>query len=109
MASFMPALQRAAVLRCLLSVTFVLLPAASSFAEPLLSKDLGQLGVPITWIDVPGSNDLFYMAQKTRDGRLCLTPNEAFFPKLGLTAAGNGTVTDIDNLNGGKSFATIEK
>jgi hypothetical protein len=40
--------------------------------------------------------------------RLSLTAKEAFFPSLGLTVAGEGLVTDVDNLNGGKSFATIE-
>lgn len=70
---------------------------------------VGQLGASVSWIGVPGSAELFYMAQRTRDGRLILTPNEAFFPQTGLVANGSGTVKDIDNLNGGKSFATIEK
>ena len=58
----------------------------------------GQLGAPISWIDVPGTKNQFYMAQRSRDGRLLLTPNEAFFPKKGLTASGIGGVKDINNL-----------
>lgn len=69
----------------------------------------GQLGAPITWIDVPGSEDLVHAVQPTRDGTLFLTPNESFFPRLGLTADGRSTVPDIDEWNGGKSFATIGK
>lgn len=68
----------------------------------------GQLGAPISWIDVPGTKNQFYMAQRSRDGRLLLTPNEAFFPKKGLTASGIGGVKDVNNLNGGKTFKLIE-
>ena len=43
-------------------------------------------------------------------GKLMLTPNESFFPKLGLRLAGTGDVPDVDlKLNGGKSFKTITK
>ncbi len=83
--------------------------AASAPAEFPPAADAGQLGVPISWIRVPGSDDLFLMAQRTRDGILHLTPNEAFFPKLGLVATGAGMVADVQNLNGRKSFARIEK
>jgi hypothetical protein len=72
-----------------------------------LSPSSGQLGQPLSWIDVPGSADLVHAVQLSRDGRLFLTPNESFFPKLGLTAEGSGIVPDIAELNGGKSFATI--
>lgn len=69
----------------------------------------GQIGAPISWIAVPGEHDLFYMAQRTPDAQLILTPNEAFFPNRGVTASGVGKTEDVENLNGGKSFATIEK
>lgn len=69
----------------------------------------GQLGAPIAWVEVPGADGLFHAVQSTRDGRLFLTANESFFPKLGLAAEGSGAVPDIDDLNGGKSFATIGK
>lgn len=68
----------------------------------------GQLGVPIQWIQVPDTKDQFYMAQRTTDGKLLLTPNESFFPKLGLRAGGKGKVPDTDRkLNGGASFESI--
>lgn len=73
------------------------------------SPGQGQLGTPLTWLEVPGADDLVHAVQLTRDGRLFLTPNESFFPKLGLAAEGDGSVPDIDELNGGKSFASIGK
>ncbi len=81
------------------------------FAEPLdqLSPSSGQLGQDLSWVDVPGSDDLVHAIQFSRDGRLFLTANESFFPKLGLTAQGEGTIPDVANLNGGKTFATIGK
>lgn len=78
-------------------------------AAPPTSGD-GQLGVPLEWMSVP--NDpagSAHLIQRSRDGRLLLTPNEAFFPKLGLANTGKGTVPDINDLNGGNSFAAIEK
>ncbi len=89
-------------------ISLILASAAASFGEEQPTGNHGQLGVSLSWIEVPDTSDQFYMAQKTRDGRLYLTPNEAFFPSLGLTATGDGLVPDIDNLNGGKSFATIQ-
>ncbi len=88
-----------------------LLPVASLAAEPAdsLSPSLGQLGAPISWTDLPGSDGLVHAVQFTRDDRLFLTPNESFFPKLGLTATGGGPIPDVAELNGGKTFATIEK
>ncbi|MCB1078974.1 MAG: hypothetical protein KDM64_14225, partial [Verrucomicrobiae bacterium] len=80
---------------------------AESAGAPTPGK--GQLGAPITWVDLPGSEDLVHAVQLTRDGTLFLTPNESFFPKLGLAAEGTGSVPDVDELNGGKSFATIGK
>lgn len=67
----------------------------------------GQLGASIEWVKVPGEPGRFWMTQKSTDGRLLLTPNEAFFPRRGLKAEGDGAVPDIANLNGGKSFAEI--
>jgi hypothetical protein len=74
-----------------------------------LSIGQGQLGAELSWIPVSDAEDSFYMAQWTRDDRLLLTPNEVFFPKLGLRATGTGNVPDIDKLNGGNSFANIEE
>ncbi|MCF6312038.1 MAG: DUF3472 domain-containing protein [Verrucomicrobiales bacterium] len=84
---------------------------AGILAEPLgqLSSSSGQLGQALSWVDVPDSKDLVYAVQFSRDGRLLLTANESFFPKLGLRAEGTGTVADVANLNGGKSFATLGK
>ncbi len=95
------------MLRGLATFSIVLGATAALFGEEPPTGNRGQLGVPVAWIEVPDTSKQFYMAQETRDGRLYLTPNEAFFPSLGLTAAGEGLVPDIDNLNGGKSFATI--
>lgn len=69
----------------------------------------GQLGVPISWQACGDDPNSVCMLQKTRDSVLYLTPNESFFPKLGLVAAGQGQVPDLENLNSGKSFAWIEK
>ncbi len=66
----------------------------------------GQLSSPVQWIEA-GKPGVVHMAQRTKDGRLILTPNEGFFPRLGLTAAGTGIVPDMGNLNGGKSFEHI--
>ena len=67
----------------------------------------GQLSEPIDWIAAPGQPGHFWMSQNTNDATLHLTANTAFFPTLGLKAEGQGSDPDIDNLNGGKSFATI--
>ena len=70
-----------------------------------------QQGVPMEWIAAPDlGNDMFYMAQRTPDSALLLTPNESFFPTLGLTAEGEGEYPDIEQrLNGGFSFKSITK
>jgi len=91
---------------CLHAIFLCLTPA--TLADDLPDAG-GQLGQPISWVDVPGSDELVYAVQFSKDERLYLTPNESFFPKLGLTAAGTGTIPDVANLNGGKSFARIEK
>ena len=72
-----------------------------------LSEALGQLSSPIEWMPDPDRGELTYMIQKTGDERLFLTPNECFFPKLGLVAEGTGAVPDVANLNGGNSFAYV--
>jgi hypothetical protein len=94
-----------------ISVLFLFFAVTSnlSSANAWPTEGAGQLGAPISWIGVPDSEGAFFMAQRSRDGRLYLTPNEAFFPKLELTASGTGTVLDVENLNGGKSYAAIEK
>lgn len=97
-----------APLRILLAVSLLLTGTACSFGEESAAGSQGQQGVPVTWAEVGGSQNQFYMMQETRNDSLYLTANEAFFPSLGLTATGEGLVPDVDNLNGGKSFATIE-
>jgi len=90
------------------------MPVAGA-SQASADDEIGQLGVPVSWVAAPvsaGTDDprgSFYMVQRTRDDRLVLTPNEAFFPKLGLTATGNGTTQDVHRLNGDNSFASIEK
>ena len=76
---------------------------------------LGQIGQPLTWsspvpekIDQPAAAKVVYRLQKTTNDQLFLTPNECFFPKLGLVANGESEVPDIGNLNGGKSYAWVE-
>lgn len=84
--------------------------SAASALEPLDTfgeGGVGQLGAPVEVLPVPDSNGLYLTVQKSRDGRLFLTPNESFFPKLGLLAAGAGAVPDVGELNGGQSFATL--
>ena len=100
--------QCTALLSGLATFSMLLTATAALFGKEPPTENQGQLRVPVKWIGVPDTSDQFYMAQETRDGRLYLTANEAFFPSLGLTATGEGLVPDIDNLNGGKSFATIE-
>ena len=99
---------RTALLSGLATFSMLLTATTALFGEEPPTVNRGQLGVPVTWIEVPDTSDQFYMAQETRDGHLYLTANEAFFPSLGLTTTGEGLVPDIDNLNGDKSFATID-
>ncbi|MGC6441605.1 MAG: hypothetical protein ACON4H_02995, partial [Rubripirellula sp.] len=75
----------------------------------------GQIGQPLTWsspvpekIDQPVAAKVVYRLQTTTNDQLFLTPNECFFPKLGLVANGESEVPDIGNLNGGKSYAWVE-
>ncbi len=96
---------------CLSGLLFCVLAAISlsASAEAPPQTGSGQLGAPITWIDVPGKADHFYMAQETDDGKLFLTPNESFFPKMGLVATGQNDWPDVNELNKGNSFSRIEK
>ena len=68
-----------------------------------------QLGAPIELIPLANDSQEFLTIQRTSDGRLSLTPNEAFFPLLGLRAEGAGETPDVDGLNKGQSFATIRR
>lgn len=99
--------QRTTLLSSLAMICVVLAVSSVLFGEEPPNENSGQLGVSVSWIEVTDKSDQYYMAQVTRDARLFLTPNEAFFPSSGLTAMGKGLVPDTDNLNGGKSFATI--
>ncbi len=103
----------AIILSGMILLRFFLIAAIFSFTISAFADDApgsgGQLGELISWIDVPDSDGLVHAVQFSHDGKLFLTANESFFPKLGLTASGMGTVADVANLNGGKSFATIEK
>jgi hypothetical protein len=68
-----------------------------------------QQGAPIEWIEAPqlGENR-YYMAQRSPDSILLLTPNESFFPRLGLRAEGEGEFPVVDDaLNKGENFKVI--
>lgn len=67
---------------------------------------VAQLGAPLEYIAPPTSGGMKLLVQRSRDQRLILTPNECFFPKLGLMATGRGAVPP-DALNKGESFAVI--
>lgn len=91
-------------------------PKAAVVAEPQiplpravdsLSANLAQLGAEVELLEISEAAGTFHRIQKTRDSYLLLTPNECFFPRLGLTAGGEGAIADVDNLNGGKSFAHV--
>ncbi|MEO1990731.1 MAG: DUF3472 domain-containing protein, partial [Pirellulales bacterium] len=83
------------------------MPALHGDDAPVPSA--GQLGNPIMLEPVDTRQSLYVKLQKTDDATLVLTPNESFFPHLGLVASGEGHTADIQNLNSGKSFACIEK
>ena len=69
----------------------------------------GQLGAKLEWVTNPENPEQFWMIQKTLDQKLILTPNESFFPRLGLKAEGKGSTPDIASLNKGSSFAEIKR
>lgn len=87
------------------TASFVLAQGDSPHAQ--LSANIGQLSADIDWQPLADDSDQFYMVQRSRDGRIFLTPNESFFPKLGLTAQGKGRIGDVAGLNGGNSFDSI--
>lgn len=94
-------------------LTIVCITTANTWAQrkstPPVGTDAGQRGASVNWISVPGQDDLSYMAQQSSDGRLILTADESFFPKLGLAGVGTGNQKDVDGLNKGESFASIGK
>ncbi|MFT4689271.1 MAG: hypothetical protein ACJASX_002618 [Limisphaerales bacterium] len=73
-----------------------------------LSRDMAQLTANLEWFEIPDQSGSFHQIQKSPDGYLLLTPNESFFPRLGLTAAGKGVAPDVGGLNKNTSFAHIE-
>ena len=109
----MPMIEASMTFPAQISTLLILLGLLGSAmaAEPVseLESGIGQLGAAIEWIDVPETGNQRYMVQRSVDGRLFLTPNESFFPKLGLTAVGRGNVDDINELNGGHAYASIEQ
>ncbi|MDA7899236.1 DUF3472 domain-containing protein [Pirellulales bacterium] len=78
-------------------------------AETPPSVGDGQIGASIIWQACGGDPNALCMLQKSQNDVLHLTPNESFFPLLGLVAAGRSDVPDIENLNSGKSFSWIER
>ena len=85
------------------------LTAESHMGDEDTESKVGQIGQPLTWsspvpekIDQPSAAKVVYRLQTTTNDQLFLTPNECFFPKLGLVANGESEVPDIGNLNGGK-------
>tara|TARA_Y100001934_G_scaffold280118_1_gene385877 strand:+ start:4513 stop:6201 length:1689 start_codon:yes stop_codon:yes gene_type:complete len=74
---------------------------------PVPQADASQRGAALEWFEIPGRPGIYHRIQRAKDDSLVLTPNECFFPKLGLTAAGTGSTPDQENLNGGKSFEHI--
>jgi hypothetical protein len=89
-----------------LSLVLSLTLAAPVGAQPLGVGD-GQLGQPIEYIDAGLGGGLVHMAQRTADGALQLTPNESFFPKMGLRAQDSSDLPDVNQLNKGQMFDTI--
>jgi hypothetical protein len=81
---------------------------AATGREGVLGVGRAQLGAPLEWLELPDRPGVFHLLQRTRDGLLVLTPNEGFFPKLGLLAGGQGVVPDVGQLNGGQSFGHVE-
>ena len=87
---------------------------AQRTADAATASNTGQQASALSWIEIPGRDNQFYMAQQTQDGTLVLTANECFFPKLGLACLAqekNETQNagDIADLNKGESFSAIGK
>jgi len=95
-------------LTLLLSCGFAIAePGSASPAGSDLPK--GQRGAPAEWVVDPQQSELHYEIQRAPKGELALTPNEAFFPKLGLEATGAGAFPDDPKWNKGESFSEIGK
>ena len=90
------------------AIAWLALPPSLVSAQGLIKAGNGQLGSEVTWIPVPLDQGAFFKAQKSEDGKLLLTANEAFFPERGLVATGVGAVPDVEKLNGGKTFQFIK-
>lgn len=75
---------------------------------PLLSFGEGQIGESPKFVPSKTNSEESYLVQQSKDGVLLLTPNEAFYPQLGLKAAGSASGEDFRGLNGGNQFAHIE-
>lgn len=66
-----------------------------------------QVDADFEWIAPTHDSKIRYLAQRTRGGKILLTPDEGFFPKLGLTADDVSAHPDSKKLNGGKSFGEV--
>lgn len=73
----------------------------------LAAGNIGQIGQPLSWVELPDESGRRLAVQWSADDRIVLTPDESFFPRLGLAAEGEGPVPDEVSLNGGRSFAAI--
>ena len=87
-------------------IAIVVFLIVGTVSPPLVSAQ-GQLGVKPKMVPLSETSDEFALIQKTIDNQLVLTPNESFFPALGLRASGQGNVDDIDGLNKGSAFSEI--
>ena len=89
--------------------TFPLIGVNVVAADKLtVSAGQAQLGAPFEYVAPPTLGGAKLLLQRSRDQRLILTPNECFFPSLGLTATGKGTGPS-DALNQGGSFLAISE
>ncbi|MDG2391033.1 MAG: DUF3472 domain-containing protein, partial [Planctomycetaceae bacterium] len=86
-------------------ITFLILASGALTLRPLWGE--GQLDSKLEWVADSDNSERVWMIQKTVDGKLILTPNESFFPNLGLKANGQGATPDIAGLNKKSSFAEI--
>ena len=82
--------------------------AALSCGAVSFQSGTAQLGNAVHYHALKETPGTYHLVQQTRDNTLVLTPNEGFFPRLGLTAAGEGSVPDVGDLNKGQSFDHIE-
>ena len=72
------------------SGSFLFILTLCVIAHAHFAAGAGQHGSPLEWLPVAKDSEEFVMVQRTSDGQLLLTPNEVFFPKLGLRAEGTG-------------------